>query len=87
MHSVPVSFAGAFGYHTLYNTTPLFECLHEGTCKFYKEQTPTEEGELVQNCSTPPTGYVAEQDAKEQHKRQIEDLVIPIIILLLFFLP
>ena len=48
----------------------------------YEEKTPIEGGELVQNCSTIPTGHVAEYDAKEQQKRQIEDLVIPNIILL-----
>ena len=50
--------------------------------KTLKEKTPTEGGELVQNCLTIPTGHVAEWDAKERQKRQIEDLVIPNIILL-----
>ena len=48
----------------------------------FEEKTPTKGGELVQNCSILFSDMPCWNGAKEQHKRQIEDLVIPNIILL-----
>ena len=61
--SVSVSFqsfaAGIWQSHPLQHHTPdlnFYTKEHEN----FEEKTPTKEGELVQNCSTIPTGHVTE---------------------------